>query len=72
MGAIFPDGKRAAVLQEALDEILPRLKTLDVAKIILFGSLARGEAAHGADLDLIVVMETDAGIGSAFLGGLKP
>ena len=55
----FADQARSKVLGKALDEIVGRLATLDVERIILFGSYARGEVGRSTDLDLIVVMRTE-------------
>lgn len=39
-----------------------------IKKIILFGSVARGEGHRGSDLDLIIIQETD----KKFLSRLEP
>lgn len=39
-----------------------------IKKIILFGSVARGEVHRGSDLDLIIIQETD----KKFLSRLEP
>lgn len=47
-------GKR---LDEWLPEVVERIvERFDPIKVILFGSLARGEAGRDSDLDLLVVM----------------
>ena len=55
---------RAAVwrrrVQAELERILARLKEHpNVLRVILFGSLARGECRRGSDLDLVIVQRTD-------------
>ena len=51
---------RKEELEAELDKIVKRLKKdRDVRLILLFGSLARGEAGKDSDLDLIIVRETD-------------
>ena len=59
MAARFADPARSQVLQRALDEIVGRLRTLDIERIVLFGSYARGEVRRSTDLDLMVVMPTE-------------
>lgn len=47
-----------------LDWLVGRIRDgYDPEKIILFGSLARGEAHEWSDIDLIVVKDTDASYG---------
>ena len=60
MGVSFANVGRADRLRRELDAIVSRLRSLDVEKIILFGSFARSEGRSGRDLDLLVVMRTDA------------
>jgi uncharacterized protein len=51
----------APVSQEMLDEIVRRIVTaLHPEKIILFGSYGYGHPSQDSDLDLLVIMETDA------------
>lgn len=50
---------RQEKLAGELERLVARLKGLGVRKIILFGSLARGEVGRGSDIDLIIVQETD-------------
>jgi len=42
-----------------IPEIVACLEQMDPAKVILFGSRARGTASAGSDLDLIVVTRSD-------------
>ena len=48
-----------ARLTSVLDRIVDALKAYDPEQIILYGSLARGDAGEFSDIDLIVVKETD-------------
>jgi len=48
--------QRKARLQASLDSIVNQLKGIGALKIILFGSLARGEVDINSDLDLLVLM----------------
>jgi predicted nucleotidyltransferase len=51
-------------LAEDLDWLVGRIRDgYDPEKIILFGSLARGDAHEWSDIDLIVVKDTDASYG---------
>ncbi len=46
---------------EKVDEIVDIIaKEFSPEKIIVFGSVARHEAQDGSDLDLLIVMDTDA------------
>jgi predicted nucleotidyltransferase len=45
--------------EEILAEIVNRIKSSDVKKIILFGSVARGEQDKYSDIDIIIVKETE-------------
>lgn len=49
-------GDRERKLTEALERIVSELKALGALRIILFGSLARGEIDTSSDLDLFVLM----------------
>ena len=40
--------------------LMPIFRKHGVQRVILFGSLARGDDTRRSDLDLLVVMETDA------------
>jgi predicted nucleotidyltransferase len=46
-------------LEEELKRLIPKLKGLGVRKVILFGSLARGDVGRSSDIDLIIVQETE-------------
>lgn len=60
MGYTFGDPKkRERELLTELDRILGILRARGVEKIILFGSLARGESRSASDIDLLIVEETD-------------
>ncbi len=51
---------RHELLAESLDELLPVLiEEYDPDKVVLFGSMARGNVAEWSDLDLLIVKETD-------------
>lgn len=51
-------------LKRDLDWLVERIKDgYEPEKIILFGSLARGETHEWSDVDLIVVKDTDASYG---------
>ena len=47
-------------IEHYIPEIVACLKQIDPAKVILFGSHARGSPAEGSDLDLIVVTKSTA------------
>lgn len=47
-------------LSEIRNILLPVLKEKKVAQAIVFGSYGRGIAHHGSDLDLLLVVDTDA------------
>jgi uncharacterized protein len=46
-------------VERFLAELLPLLRRHGASEAYLFGSRARGEAAPGSDLDVIIVAETD-------------
>ncbi|MGQ9631854.1 MAG: nucleotidyltransferase domain-containing protein [bacterium] len=48
--------EREAKLKSALASIVDQLKALGALKIILFGSLARGDVDVYSDLDLLAIM----------------
>jgi predicted nucleotidyltransferase len=51
---------RHKLLADSLDELLPVLiEAYDPEKVVLFGSMARGNVAEWSDLDLLIVKETD-------------
>ncbi len=51
--------KRKIKLDCELERVVSRIKDLGVQKIILFGSLAKGQISFSSDIDLIVIKETD-------------
>jgi len=54
------DEKRQAMLYKELERWLPLLiDTLAPERIILFGSLNRGQVSEWSDIDLVVVQDTD-------------
>ncbi len=59
--------EREQELSAALDRMLPKLIEMGALKVILFGSVARGDVGWSSDLDLIVVMDTQ----ERFLDRLK-
>jgi len=62
MGYVLRDGRqRQQELLDELDRITAILRARDVEKVIVFGSLARGETTATSDIDLIVIQETDKG-----------
>ena len=48
---------RRARLEHVLPGLVDRLKALGARRVILFGSLARGDVGKRSDLDLIVVLD---------------
>jgi predicted nucleotidyltransferase len=50
--------RRRRRLEAELERIVPQLPGLGVRQAILFGSLARGDAGGGSDLDLILVADS--------------
>ncbi len=48
---------RRARLEAALPGIVERLKAIGATRVVLFGSLARGDVGKRSDLDLIVVLD---------------
>jgi predicted nucleotidyltransferase len=54
-------------IEELKNKIISIFKPFDPEKIILFGSLARGEGDEVSDIDLIVIYQTD----KAFLDRMK-
>jgi len=55
-----PEQRKRELLDE-LDRITGVLRALDVEKVVLFGSLARGDVTSTSDIDLLVIQETDKG-----------
>ncbi|MEK7867041.1 MAG: nucleotidyltransferase domain-containing protein [Planctomycetota bacterium] len=52
--------ERASVLEEELTRIVGNLRErYQPSCVILFGSLARGQAREGSDIDLCLIKETD-------------
>jgi len=47
------------LLRRSAGAVVDKMATLDVEKISLFGSYARGRADLFTDLDVLVIMETD-------------
>ncbi len=43
------------MFEELIDDYMAKLKEYNVKSVILFGSMARGEAGKDSDIDLIVV-----------------
>ena len=48
--------QRRVHLERRLDSIVGQLRELGALKVVLYGSLARGEVGATSDLDLLVVM----------------
>ena len=48
-----------ARLEQELSRLVAQLKAMGAKKIILFGSLARGELSLFSDIDLLVLFEDD-------------
>ncbi|MEW5866368.1 MAG: nucleotidyltransferase domain-containing protein [Bacillota bacterium] len=60
MGYRLPDkNDRVKRLTEEMERIVSILQNRGVEKIVLFGSLARGDVGSSSDVDLIVVEKTD-------------
>lgn len=53
--------EREQELLRELDRITGILRTHGVEKVILFGSLARGEVGSTSDIDLLIVKDTEQG-----------
>lgn len=49
--------RRRARLEAVLPRMVERLRALGAKRVILFGSLARGDVGKRSDLDLIVVLD---------------
>lgn len=47
---------RRRVLEQGLTAIVAQLENLGARKVVLFGSLARGDIGTWSDLDLLVIM----------------
>ena len=48
--------KRRRALEAALPAVVAQLREMGALRVILFGSLARGEAGPRSDLDLITIL----------------
>jgi predicted nucleotidyltransferase len=60
VAAIFYKGeKRKEKLRSQLDVMLKKIKSRNICKVILFGSLATGEMHRTSDIDLIIIEESD-------------
>jgi len=51
--------ERRKRLDEELKRLVPEIIKLDVEKVILFGSLAKGKIHKASDIDLIIVKRTE-------------
>ncbi|MGQ9628088.1 MAG: nucleotidyltransferase domain-containing protein [Anaerolineae bacterium] len=51
--------QRRSKLNQELSRLLALLRAMPVEKVILFGSLARGEVGMNSDLDLVVIMPSE-------------
>jgi len=51
--------RAGGISPERVKDIVEALKTYDPEKVILFGSLARGDADRYSDIDLVVIKRTD-------------
>ena len=49
-------------IEDLKNKIVSTFKPFDPEKIILFGSLARGEADEVSDIDVIVIYQSDKGL----------
>ena len=52
---------RMEELQRELDRVINKIDRTDIQKIILFGSLTRGQSSLTSDIDLIIVKKTKEG-----------
>jgi predicted nucleotidyltransferase len=53
------DEERKAVLLNELQRIISLCPGLNINKLMVCGSVARGEVTRGSDLDLVIIQETD-------------
>ncbi|PMP66830.1 MAG: nucleotidyltransferase domain-containing protein [Thermodesulfobacterium geofontis] len=60
--------KRKIYLKKNLEKLLPRFEKLNPEKVILFGSLAKGNIHKESDIDLIIIVKD---IPSKFLQRLE-
>lgn len=51
--------ERRALLERELERIVQVLRDMKTQRIVLFGSLGRGEIGEWSDLDLIVVLDSE-------------
>lgn len=51
--------KRKELLETELGRILDILKTLDIEKVILFGSLVSNNVSSTSDIDLVIIQKTE-------------
>jgi predicted nucleotidyltransferase len=49
---------RKVLLEEELSRVIADIRNWGVKKVILFGSMARGEVGRASDLDLLIIQET--------------
>lgn len=60
MAVRFPqETERKEKLRAELYKILEKIRTRDVQRVILFGSLAEGSLHSTSDIDLIIIQKTD-------------
>lgn len=55
----YKGGERKEKLRSQLDVMLEKIKSRNVCKVILFGSLVTGELHRTSDIDLIIIEESD-------------
>jgi len=51
--------KRKTILLEELNRLVDAAVEMGAEKVILFGSLARGDIGSASDIDLVIIKETD-------------
>ena len=54
-----------------LREQAPRLRARGIARLSLFGSMARGDAGPDSDIDLLIEVDSEAGFGLSDLLDLR-
>lgn len=60
MPYVLTDKKmRSDRIEAELNRIIKKIKSLDVKKVILFGSSARGDINSKSDIDLLIVKESE-------------
>jgi predicted nucleotidyltransferase len=57
--ATFESAKTAPSVNCILEQIVERLKTENIYKIILFGSQAKGTSNADSDIDLVIIADDD-------------